>query len=359
MAAIPSFSFSILAKNLTGGVFAQIKNSFAGLNFGGQQIGETMGGAVAQTGGLIGELIKANLAIRAMDWAWAKVNTAVGKVKGSFAEATHLQNSLIIASTTFSALTGSSYDEAAAAMERLRNRLAASAATLPGSTQDYKRLATTINDNLIEAFKDPDGKLDVQAWEDSVASISESFGAITAASTKDTGNTSLALTKALGGAGVASLRQLSLFEQNPVLLNELEKKLGERNAKTLQDLDLKDRVSIIQEIGEKFISEDFKSAAGESVDGLMQSFKSTLFDPSSGIFGVMRDLEKNTEGTQSVFAAYNETVKMFIGAESLWSNFNKIFQKLGVVVDPMKILKSGFDFFNNALRVVVNILSGI
>jgi hypothetical protein len=359
MAAIPTFSFSILAKNMTGGVFAQLRNSLDGLKFGGQKVGEGMAGAATQTEGLVGQLFKAKLITDTWDYGIRKVNESIGFVKKGFSEATDLQNKAIIAATTFSALTGANYDQASEAIERLNNRLAKSAAVLPGSTQDYKQLATSINDNLIEAFKDADGKLDVKQWEDATASISESFGAITASSTKMVGNTSLGLTKALGGASVAQLRTIALFEQNPVLLNELEKKLSERNAKTLGDLKLADRISLLQEIGEKFISDDFKSAATESVDGLMQSYKSVLFDPSSGIFGLMRDLEESATGTQSVFTAYNETVKMFIGAESLWSNFSEIFQKLGLAIDPMKLLKSGFDFFNNALRVVVKILSGI
>ena len=308
---------------------------------------------------LVYRFFRAQVAVDAWRFALGKANEAIGFVKNGFAEATNLQNEAIIAASTFSSLTGATYDQASEALERLNIRLAKSAATLPGATQEYKRLATTINDNLIEAFKDADGKLDVKAWEDATASISESFGAITASSTKQIGNTALGLTKALSGAGVSELRMISLFEQNPQLLNELEKGLAEKNAKTLRDLSIKDRVQLIQQIGEKFISGDFKSAASESVDGLMQSFKSAIFDPSSGIFGLMRDLDEQTKGTQSVFSAYNETVKLFIGSNSLFSNISELMTNLGLAADPMAILEKGFKLFNSLIKVVVDSLAGI
>ena len=355
----PNFDFTITARNLTGGVFSQLRGSLSSIRNDATKATSAFGSMGTRVEGLAGEFFKAEMAANAVTFALGKINEGVNFIKSGFAEATQIQNEAIVAASTFSALTGTSFDEAGEALEKLNQRLAKSAATLPGATQDYKALATSINDNLIEAFKDANGKLDVQAWEDATASISESFGAITAASTKMTGNTALGLTKALGGSSVAELRAIALFEQNPVLLSELEKKLAERNAKTLRDIDLKDRIGIIREIGEKFISGDFKKAAGESVDGLIQSFKSSLLDPTSGVFGLMRDLDEETKGTQSVFSAYNETLKLLIGSGSIWESLGEIFQKLGLSVDPMKAIAAGFNAFNAGLTLISNILKDI
>ncbi len=120
-----------------------------------------------------------------------------------------------------------------------------SAATLPGATQEYKNLATSIQDNVLEAFRGLDGEVDLQGFEDTVTSISESFGALTASSTKQVGNTAMGLTKALSGASVAGLRTNMFFEQNPVILNEIEKKLQELGVETLSDLDIKTRVKLM------------------------------------------------------------------------------------------------------------------
>ena len=355
----PTFNFTITARNLTGGVFSQLRGSLSSIRNDATRATSTFGSMGARVEGLAGEFFKAEMAANAVTFALGKVGEGVNFIKSGFVEATQIQNEAIVAASTFSALTGTSFDEAGEALEKLNQRLAKSAATLPGATQDYKALATTINDNLIEAFKDANGKLDVQAWEDATASISESYGAITAASTKMTGNTALGLTKALSGSSVAELRSIALFEQNPVLLSELEKKLAERNAKTLRDLELKDRINIVKEIGEKFISGDFKKAAGESVDGLIQSFKSSLLDPTSGVFGLMRDLESETEGTQSVFSAYNETLKLLIGSGSIWESLGQIFGQLGLSIDPMKAIAAGFNAFNAGLTVIANILRDV
>jgi hypothetical protein len=359
MAAIPQFNFLITARNLTGGAISQVRGALGGLISSAGAANSAIGGIASQSGSIAGDFFRAQIAVDAWRFALGKVNEAIGFVKNGFAEATNLQNEAIIAASTFSALTGSTYDQAATALENLNNRLAKSAAILPGATQDYKALATSVNDNLIEAFKDASGKLDVKAWEDATASISESFGAITASSTKMIGNTSLGLTKALGGSSIAELRSIALFEQNPVLLNELERGLAEKNAKTLADLSIVDRVNLIKSVGEKFISGDFKSAASQSVDGLIQSFKSAIFDPSSGIFGLMRDLDEQTKGTQSVFSAYNETVNLFVGSNSLFSNISELITNLGLTADPMAILEKGFKLFNSLIKVVVDSLAGI
>ena len=325
----------------------QIRGTFDGV---GQQVNKGV------TESLTGAVFKANLLTQGFNFAIGKAQEAAQSITGAINQANQLQLEQINAATTFASLTGKSYEEAVTVIESLNNRLAKSAATLPGATQEYKNLATSIQDNVLEAFRGLDGEVDLQGFEDTVTSISESFGALTASSTKQVGNTAMGLTKALSGASVAGLRTNMFFEQNPVILNEIEKKLQELGVETLSDLDIKTRVKLIEQVGKKFITEDFKKQAGESVDGLIQGFKSVLFDPSGGIFGVMRDLDDQMKGTQSAFSAYNEVIKSLIGEEGLFGTKGPI-AALGTVLglnnmDPMKALQGAFNRINTGIQAV-------
>lgn len=310
------------------------------------------GDAATKTQGLAGAITQGVLQANAITFAIGKANEAVGFLNGKFEEAKNLQLEQINAATTFAALTGQSSDQASRFIEKLNDSLAKSAATLPGATQDYKQLAIAVQDNVLDAFKDPSGTLNQAGFEKTLISMSESFGALTAASTRDIGNTSLGLSKALGGASVSELRQIAFFEQNPVILNEIEKRLKSMG-KEMKDLNIKERVQLIEEVGKKFITEDFKKQASESVDGLLQSFTSYLFDPGAGIFGIMRDLDPATEGVQSAFKSMNEALIEVIGPSGVFFQVSDIFSAAGVQLpDPMRVLKGSIDFFVGGLKQV-------
>jgi hypothetical protein len=322
-------------------------------------LGNSAAGAATQTQGLAGALTQGILQANAIQFAIGKATQAIGFMNSKFDEAKNLQLANVTAATTFSSLTGQSYEEAAKFIENLNNRLAKSAATLPGATQDYKNLAIAIQDNVLEAFKDPAGKLNQKGFEDTIASISESFGALSAASNVDTGNTTLGLSKALGGASTGELRQIQFFEQNAVILNEIDKRLQALGKSALKDLDIKDRVKLIEEVGKKFITEDFKKNAGQTADALLQSFQSTLFDPSTGVFGVMRDLDVNTEGVQSAFSSFNEVLNQVIGPQGAFTLLGEVLQAAGInLPDPMAVLKSGLDIVIGGLKQINAGLAG-
>lgn len=315
----------ITAKNETGDVF--------------DKIAEQVNGKL--TGSITRGVLQANLLTAGFSAIATQAQKAVGAIQGGIAQATNLQLEQINAATTFASLTGKKYEEAVVVIENLNNRLAKSAEALPGATQDYKALATTIQDNVLEAFKGLNGEVDLKGFEDTVSSISESYGALTAASTRQVGNTAMGLTKALSGSSTAELRGNMFFEQNPVILNEIEKRLQQLNAKSLRDLDVKARVKLLEDVGKKFITDEFKEQAANSVDGLIQAFRSTLFDPTTGIFGLMKDLDESTDGTQSAFTAYNETLKALIGSDGLLGTNGPIAAIASVLgIDKLAYLKT-------------------
>lgn len=308
--------------------------------------------AAGQTQGLVGTIAQGVLQANAIQFAISKATEAVNFLNSKFEEAKSLQLANVSAATTFSSLTGQSYDQAAEFVDKLNARLAKSAAALPGATQDYKNLAIAIQDNVLEAFKDPSGKLNQKGFEDTLASIAESYGALSAASGVATGNTNLGLTKALAGASTDQLKQIQFFEQNQVVLTEIDKRLAALGKKSLKDLNISDRVKVIEQAGKKFITDDFKKRASSTADALIESYKSQMFDPTTGLFGLMRDLDPTTKGAQSAFTAFNDSLKLLIGDDGLLNKFGDIMKSLGLSVDPMAVLRNGILAFNKFLTQV-------
>jgi phage-related protein len=300
------------------------------------------------------------LQANAIQFAIGKATEAIGFLNSKFEEAKSLQLANVTAATTFSSLTGQSYEDAAKFIDNMNARLAKSAAALPGATQDYKNLAIAIQDNVLEAFKDPAGKLNQKGFEDSLSSIAESYGALSAASGVAVGNTTLGLSKMLAGSSTAELRQIQFFEQNAVILNEVDKRLKGMNKSALKDLDIKERVKLIQEVGQKFITEDFKKQAGATADALLQSFQSTMFDPTTGVFGIMRDLDLNTSGVQSAFTSMNEILNQLIGPAGAFTLVGEVLQAAGInLPDPMLALKNSLDFVLGGIKRVNQSLAGL
>ena len=342
---------------LSAAVSTGMRTHFAGISSAAGTIGTQVAGAAGAAENLTGAMTAGVFQANLLGMALLKVQQAAGFINGKFDEAKGLQLNNIQAATTFSSLAGKTYQEGVDFIESLNNRLAKSAAILPGATQDYKSLAVAIQDNVLEAFKSANG-LDMKGFEDSVASLSESFGALGAGGGLHNSLTQLALTNALGGQSTVQLRQLAFFQQNQNILNEIDKRLKVLNKNTLGDLNIKDRVKLLEQVGKKFITEDFKREASMSVDGLMQAFKSTLFDPSTGILGLMRDLRPNEKGTQSAFKAMNEALIELIGENGVFNQVGKLLQAAGVqLLDPMEVLKTGADTLASSLRWVNRTLS--
>lgn len=308
------------------------------------------------TNSMTGQILQANL----ISTAFQKVGESVQFVNSKINEASQLQLSNMNAASIFAALTGSRFDEGSRFIDELNDKLAKSAAALPGATQDYKNLAITIQDNLLPAFKNAQGKLDTKAFGSGLASVTESYGVLATANGIDSGNAGLALSNLFGGSSIAELKQIEFFEKNPAVINALEEKLKQMGKTSFKDVDSKEAFKVIDEVGKKFVTDDLKKRASNSVDGLIQSFKSSIFDPTSGIFGLMRDLDPEKEGIQSAFNSWNDILKDLIGEDGTFTRFGKLLKAIGVkLIDPMVVLKAGFDKFNKALKFVNEIIKAV
>ncbi|KAM3110109.1 phage tail protein [Phormidesmis sp. 146-33] len=328
------------ATDKASGTIDNITRKLGGLGNAAQRASQDTGGL---SNAIAFGMVKAEAAI-------AVVQQGYGKLQSAITEASGLQLQNMTAAQTFASLTGQSFDEGAEFIDKLTDRLAKSAAALPGATKDFVTLGRAIQDNVVGAFKGADGKLsDMKGFENTIASISENYGVLSASSGVDIGNTSLGLTKALGGASISELRQIQFFEQNQTVLNYLDEQLKKSGAKSLRDLDEKSRVWLLKTAGEKFVTDDLKKRASKSVDGLYQNFISGVIDPTQGTFGLMRNIAAKGLPKQTAFMAYNEFLDGLIGDNGLFSKFENLTNALGLTIDPMKVL---YDALKSATSIV-------
>lgn len=329
----------IIGKDLASPIFNKIGAS-----------SDSLKGSIGGIGGSItGSILAANLFQTAATTAFSAVTSGIGAMGSALGEAANRQTSLLSATAAYSAIGNVGFDVAEKSLARINKQLDKSAAALPGAAAEYTKLANSITDNVLPAYQGLDGSIDFPGFEKEIVSLSESYGALGKTAGVATEDISKGLGKALSGKSIAELGDLQLFENNPALLSEIEKKLAEKNVSSLKDLDLSARVGLIREAGESFITDEYKTAAANSVDGLVESFKSSLFG-DSGIFSATKDLFPDTEGIQSVFTVFNSGLNKLIGSGGIFAGdgpLNGLLKALGInLPDPMLVL------YNASTRVI-------
>ncbi|MEH2093998.1 hypothetical protein [Nostoc sp.] len=295
------------------------------------------------TGLIEGATLKANLLSEALS---AGLSKGVSALTAKFKEAADIQLNNISAASTYAALTGRNFADAEKVFSNLDKRINQIASSLPGSTEEYKQLALGIQDNLIPAFVDANGLFNEGAFLDGLTSITRGMGFLGAASNLASKDVSKFTAKFLGGSSISELERLLFAESNPAFLSLVQKKLSE-SGKKLENLTVKERKQILEAVQGQLVTEDTIKAAGNSVSGLIESLKDKLFNPSQGIFGLLKDLDDKTEGNQSVLNAFNDTLKALLGDNGLFNTIGSVLNKLGI--DPngvLKYLKGGIENLN-------------
>ncbi|MFN6486296.1 MULTISPECIES: hypothetical protein [unclassified Nostoc] len=292
------------------------------------------------TGLIEGATLRANLLSEALS---AGLSKGVSALTSKFKEAADIQLNNITAASTYAALTGRNFADAEKVFSNLDKRINQIASSLPGSTEEYKQLALGIQDNLIPAFVDANGVFNEGAFLDGLTSITRGMGFLGAASNLASKDVSKFTAKFLGGSSISELEKLLFAEANPAFLSLVQKKLSE-SGKKLEQLTVKERKQILEAVQGQLVTEDTIKAAGNSVSGLLESLKDKLFNPSQGIFGLLKDLDDKTEGNQSVLNAFNDTLKALIRDNGLFNTIGSVLTQLGI--DPnatLKYLKGGID----------------
>lgn len=250
-----------------------------------------------------------------------------------------------------------SFDNAAGFIDNLNNSLAISAAILPGTTQQYVNLANAISDDVASAFSDANNKItDPKLFDNSLKSLATNYSILGVGSGVTERQTQEFLVKAL--SGTRSLQQLTtksiVTSKNARLRTALLDTAAEQGIADLRKLDIKQRVAFFQSVGEKLITPEYLKRITGTYDSTIQGFVSRLFDPNTGVFGLLKDLEPNIAGKQSAFEAIKTVLTTLIGDGGLFDSIGAIFDTLGLSRDPMVELRKGLLSLNDFLTNVTN-----
>ncbi|MBD2515188.1 hypothetical protein H6G93_09240 [Nostoc sp. FACHB-973] len=302
---------------------------------------------------LKGAVLGANLMTGAFKLGLDTIGNLFTGLADKLNQAMSIQQQNITTAGTLMKLTSMNFQDAGVFIDDFAIKMSRAAASLPGATSDYVNLGKGIMDNLVPAYKALDGSFNKEGFTEALESISKSAGFLAATSGVDTNLTSQGISKFLGGASSASLAQLKFFEANPAVLSFIEqeaKKLG----KDLKDLTARERVEVLQQALK--VPKEVIDASTKSVSGLVEGFKSTLFDPQTGVFGIMKDLSKQ-KGNQSVFTAIAEGLNGLIGENGLLSTIGTTLKTLGIEFeDPMVTLRGAILQFNSKVRYLTGSL---
>ena len=346
MAAQQLLSLIIQAVDKASGTIGKVGSGLRGL---GGDAKTAQAGTSGLSDSIAFGMVKAQAAI-------ALVQVGVGKLQGMLQEASTIELENLSTATGLEEMIGD-FGKATEFVDGLNTALAKSAAALPGATAEYASLARTITDDVAVAFKDANGKInDMPGFQKTVESMATSYSAM-AATTPGVSNQDMQnfMIKALGGtSSQAELNQLDALQKNAPLRTRLEAAMEKEGVTDLKELDADKRIKLMEEVGRKVITPQFLAQSQNTVEGLTQSFISSVFDPMGGVFGVMKDLEPDVKGQQTAFEAFKVSLKLVIGPGGLFEQIGGVFGAVtGIDANsPMEALRGGFLWVNGYLTQI-------
>lgn len=251
---------------------------------------------------------------------------------------------------------GVGYDQAEKLNNKIVNGLAKSAAILPGTTDDYVQVFRSVSDDVAIANKQLNqGKFNAAAYEQQVTTLASKFTAL--GDGMPINRTIQSLQSLLGGRSFDQIEKLTYFLKNPTLLNALKDTLGD---KKLQDLTSGERLQIVLKSLNKALDDKTIAKLGDTFDAQVQTFKTNLFDPNIGFFGLLRDVDDNLEGNQTAFQGLTEALKVVVGKGGLLEAVGELFKAMGFeLVDPMAALRNASLGFAATVRRIAGFFKGL
>lgn len=303
-------------------------------------------------------------AMMAIEAAANIASNAIGFIGTRISEASQANNDMISTTGMLQGLLDTSFGNAGTIVDKLGDSIFKATNALPGITKEYDELANSIIDNLIPAAKSAEGVLDPDKLIAVTTDLTKTFGLIGRNAGLQRADTTLGLSRAIGGGSMAELRNLGLFERNPALMNQIKEQLTQRGVTELKELDEKTRIEILRKVGGTLVSPETLSKLTDTLDARIEGLMGTLFDPKRGMFGFLRKLDDR--GGKNVLDAVKDA----------FDGIMKIFEPLGKIAKNMGFsdaagLELIFDFFSSVsdlgnmvagaidVNAITNFLTGV
>ena len=245
--------------------------------------------------------------------------------KDAMVQAIDTQTDNIQATASFISIGGQTYEQAAASVDKLNEKMARMAGSLPGTTDDYTRNAKKVIDDFMLAYGG-----DVDKAIEKTAEFTKGF-TLLAKNTQGVNSAQIddGLSKLM--AGEFNPDDTEFFRNNPLFSGVLQKKLDEIGA-SLDQLDFQTKMDLVQDAMKEAVPKEVIKKLQRSASGYIEDLKTKLFDPTTGLFSFSRKLKVDGEKT-SVVDEFTRTLELLFGEDGL---FSRVSNALGIDFDPME-----------------------
>jgi hypothetical protein len=311
--------------------------------------------------------IGANLMTSAISIGLQSVGKLASKAIGLFNQAASTQTSVISTAGNIMKMTGYNFKQATSFVEDFQTQMSKVAASLPGVAEDFAGVGRAILDDVIPNFVGLDGKLDSIERSKALEKVKQ-ISTWTSLLGQGQGLTPAAIGKSVSAflsksKTIGELYDNDLFQNNSNFRGNINEALtGNRNA-TLAELNTAYRSKSKAELQEILLkaaeqSQEVLDALSESVSGVFGLVNDSIFGLSTGIFGLMRDLDTKQDGTQTALKSINVVLLSLFGPTGLFSESSKTLAGLGIILgDPMKGLQDGANKFTNSIKSLTSIFN--
>ena len=247
-----------------------------------------------------------------------------GGVREQFTEASRVQLQMIGSSGSLMAVLGVGYGEALNLSKELNQEFTRMAAILPGVTAEYAQIGMSVADDVFNAIRDSDGKVDLPQAKKLLLELTEGWGLLAQQAGSSADEASQNLVRMLGG-DVKTLK-MAMFDRSPAFKNSLDKVMAAdgKTKKDWEEATTKQRALWIKDTLDMTLPPEAIEQMKVTADGVLQGWKSAIFDAGSGVFGFLREIESRDNGTV-----------MAVLSEALMSA-NKMFEAIAAVF-PFKV----------------------
>lgn len=281
--------------------------------------------------------------------AFALASKASEEFSRQLKEASKRQADNVLLTTSIQAvLPGVDRKDARKLTENLKSELNSQSEGLVDINQSGKIASAVLDDYLkVGANTGEDRQTSVKR----AANIGTSLAALSAARGKDPNELQNVLTDIT--AGTQSVKQL----QGRDILNDLGinkfylEKLRAAGITEINDSTRAESLRLFEESANTLYSEDTKAELKTSFEGVQKVFNNRLFGPE-GVFSISRDLDKVTEGEQSVFTELTRSMNLIFGDDGFLSQTGRMLDDIFPDYDFMRDIRDGVRSFNDFLETV-------
>ncbi len=330
----------ITANDRATAVVSNLNRNLLQLGSSGNMVQVVLGNMAS--GGLVAGLSAVAGTIGAVVLGFQAVSSALSGVMSGIREASTLQTSFLTAANSTGLNLKISLPEAEEIQKKLGTSISLAAATQPGSTQDYLTIANVISGSIARAYQ---GK--PKEFLDASTELVKGAGLLSLAANVDPASAGTTIGRFVNGtSSFSQLRLIDFFEKNPDLVEKIDAVAKERGLETekLEAWTQKQRVDVFNAAIGQIVTPEFLARLNNTAEAKLQIAQAAMFDPQTGLFGFMREVKGL--GGLSALDSFNNLLTTVLGVSETGS---KLAKALGITIDPMYVLGTGINIFNDIL----------